>query len=183
MLLRTANKYDIFILLRKVITVNCRLLGERIKQRRTELDMTQGDIASQIGVAISTVQRYEKGQIEKIKLPVVEAIAGALEVDLEWLIGKTDVMVKSNPQKRGGLRLKRRVQERIPDYSASLNGLHIDSWTYGALVLFARQNHRLLQEEIEERLYWSVENEIEDMVSAEDNARIQEQLYSKENKD
>ena len=77
--------------------MNCRLLGERIKQRRTELDMTQGDIASQISVAISTVQRYEKGQIEKIKLPVVEAIARALKVDPEWLIGKTDVMTKSEP--------------------------------------------------------------------------------------
>ena len=76
-----------------------RLLGDRIKQRRTELDMTQGDIAGQIGVAISTVQRYEKGQIEKIKLPVVEAIARVLKVEPDWLIGKTNIMV----QKKGDL--------------------------------------------------------------------------------
>lgn len=67
------------------------LLGNRIKQKRTELGMTQGDIAEQIGVAVSTVQRYEKGQIDKIKLPVVEAIARVLDVDPEWLIGKTDI--------------------------------------------------------------------------------------------
>lgn len=77
--------------------MDCRLLGERIRQRRTELDMTQGDIASQIGVAISTVQRYEKGQIEKIKLPVVEAVARTLRVDPDWLVGKTDSMVRDNP--------------------------------------------------------------------------------------
>lgn len=65
-------------------------LGERIKKRRMECGMTQGDIAAQVGVAISTIQRYEKGQIGKIKLPVVEAIARALRVSPEWLIGKSD---------------------------------------------------------------------------------------------
>ena len=71
------------------------ILGDRIKQKRTELQMTQGDIADQIGVAISTVQRYEKGQIDKIKLPVVEAIARVLGVSPEWLIGKTDIETNS----------------------------------------------------------------------------------------
>ena len=74
------------------------LLGSRIKQRRLALNMTQGDIASQIGVAVSTIQRYEKGKIDKIKLPVVEAIARAICVDPDWLIGKTDIMTpKTSP--------------------------------------------------------------------------------------
>lgn len=72
------------------------LIGSRIKQRRDELNMTQGDIAEQIGVAISTVQRYEKGQISKIKLPVVEAIARTLDVDPDWLIGKSDIRNRTN---------------------------------------------------------------------------------------
>ena len=72
------------------------ILGNRLKQKRLELQMTQGDIAEQIGVAVSTVQRYEKGQIDKIKLPVVEAIARVLEVSPEWLIGKTDVEAPSS---------------------------------------------------------------------------------------
>ena len=72
-------------------------IGNRIKQRRSELDMTQGDIARQIGVAVSTIQRYEKGQIEKIKLPVIEAIARVLQVEPSWLIGKTDIMNTTVP--------------------------------------------------------------------------------------
>lgn len=64
-------------------------LGARIKQRRLELDLTQSDIASDIGVAISTIQRYEAGAIDKIKLPVIEAIARVLRVSPDWLIGKT----------------------------------------------------------------------------------------------
>lgn len=67
-------------------------IGQRISQRRSELGMTQSDIATKIGVAISTVQRYEKGQISKIKLPVVEAIARALQADPNWLIGKSGSM-------------------------------------------------------------------------------------------
>ena len=68
-----------------------REIGERIKRRRGELGMTQGDVANKVGVAISTVQRYEKGQIRKTKLPVVEAIARALDVSPSWLIGKIRV--------------------------------------------------------------------------------------------
>lgn len=70
--------------------MDAKLLGGRIKSRRTELNMTQGDIATAIGVAISTIQRYEAGTIQKIKLPVVEAIARILQVNADWLIGKTD---------------------------------------------------------------------------------------------
>ena len=55
--------------------------GKRIQARREELGLNLGDIAQKVGVAVSTIQRYEKGKIEKIKLPVIEAIAKALAVD------------------------------------------------------------------------------------------------------
>ena len=66
------------------------VLGERIEQRRKELGLTLDDIAQEIGVAKSTIQRYEKGTIGKIKLPVVEAIARVISVNPSWLCGKTD---------------------------------------------------------------------------------------------
>ena len=65
-------------------------IGQRIKLRRQELGMTQGDIAGQIGVAVSTVQRYEVGSIDKIKLPVIQAIARSLQVDPDWLMCRSD---------------------------------------------------------------------------------------------
>ena len=70
--------------------MDSKLLGSRIKSRRIELDLTQGDIASSIGVAVSTIQRYETGSIQKIKLPVVEAIARCLHVNANWLVGKSE---------------------------------------------------------------------------------------------
>lgn len=67
-------------------------IGERISFRRKQLGLTLDDIASEIGVAKSTVQRYEKGTIDKVKLPVIEAIARVLQVNPSWLCGKIDGM-------------------------------------------------------------------------------------------
>ena len=65
-------------------------IGDRIYQARHDLDLTLDDIASRIGVTKSTVQRYEKGNIEKIKLPVITAIANVLQVNSDWLLGNND---------------------------------------------------------------------------------------------
>lgn len=65
-------------------------IGLRMRQRRKELGLTLQNIADEIGVQNSTILRYEKGSFEKIKLPVIEAIAEALHVNPEWLIGETD---------------------------------------------------------------------------------------------
>ena len=65
-------------------------IGNRIAERRSQLGLTMDDVAQKIGVAKSTIQRYEKGQIQKIKLPVIESIAAALSVNPDWIIGNTD---------------------------------------------------------------------------------------------
>ena len=67
-------------------------IAERIESRRQQLGLTLDDIAKEIGVARSTVQRYEKGVISKIKLPVIESIARELLVNPDWLCCKTDIM-------------------------------------------------------------------------------------------
>lgn len=71
-------------------------IGLRIEQRRKEMGFTLDDVAQEIGVAKSTVQRYEKGTIEKIKLPVLEAIARVLKVNPSWLCFKSDDMEPIN---------------------------------------------------------------------------------------
>lgn len=73
-------------------------LGERIALRRTQLGLTLDDIANEIGVARSTIQRYEKGTINKAKLPVVEAIARALSVSPAWLCCKSEEMFPSKQE-------------------------------------------------------------------------------------
>lgn len=67
-------------------------IGKRIKQRREELNLTLDDIAAEVGVAKSTIQRYEKGNIVNLKLPVLHAIAKALDVNPLWICDKSDIM-------------------------------------------------------------------------------------------
>lgn len=67
-------------------------MGNRIKHARILRGATLDEIARKVGVAKSTIQRYESGKIEKIKLPVVESIALALNVNPAWLIGKSKDM-------------------------------------------------------------------------------------------
>ena len=63
-------------------------IGNRIKSRRTALKLTLQDVASNVGVAPSTIQRYENGTISQYKLPVLESIAKALDVNPVWLVKK-----------------------------------------------------------------------------------------------
>lgn len=67
-------------------------IGQRIETRRTALGLTLDDVALRVGVAKSTIQRYEKGRIEKLKMPVIDAIAAALDADPAWICGKAETV-------------------------------------------------------------------------------------------
>lgn len=75
---------------------NKTIIGARIKQLREEKGKTQEELANVLGLNKSTIQRYETAKIEKIKLPVIEAIAQELDVNPEWLSDKTDIRLSYN---------------------------------------------------------------------------------------
>lgn len=66
-------------------------IGLRIMSAREAANLTKKDLASKVHVADSTIMRYEKWQINKIKMPIIEAIANVLEVNPLWLLGKSNV--------------------------------------------------------------------------------------------
>lgn len=72
-------------------------IGKRIHNARTLKKYTLDEVAKKIGVAKSTIQRYENGKITKIKLPVIDSIANALAVNPAWLVGKSDEMEIHTP--------------------------------------------------------------------------------------
>ena len=67
-----------------------KMIGSRIKQRRTELNLHQKYIAEKMDVNTSTIQRYEAGTIDNTKKLILEGLANALHVSVEWLKGETD---------------------------------------------------------------------------------------------
>lgn len=66
------------------------LLGKRIKEARIERHFTLDNLSDAIGLNKSTVSRYERGEIDNPKLPVIQAIASALHTNPSWLIGKSE---------------------------------------------------------------------------------------------
>lgn len=63
-------------------------IGQRIKLARERASLNKKELAHKIQVADSTIKRYEDGDIKKIKMPIIESIAGALHVNPMWIIGK-----------------------------------------------------------------------------------------------
>lgn len=115
-------------------------IGNRIKYARDLRDVTLDDIAKKVGVAKSTIQRYEAGKITTIKIPVVESIAIALNVNPSWIVGKSDDMELPSQKVPkimqyyeqlndiGKQEAEKRVEELtyIPQYTHELKAAHND---------------------------------------------------------
>ena len=65
-------------------------IGNRIKDCREQAGITLEELGNKIGLNKSTVQRYESGKVERIKIPVLQAIAKELNVDPLYLSLKTN---------------------------------------------------------------------------------------------
>ena len=87
-------------------------IGKRITLRREELGASMEEIAQKVGVHKSTIQRYEAGSIQRIKLPVVESIASALSVSPVWLFGLSEEKTAA-PKDDGLSPLEARLMELV----------------------------------------------------------------------
>ena len=65
-------------------------IGERIKNLRTQCNMTLEEVAAYIGTGRSTVYRYETGEVTNIPSDKIEAIARLFSVSPAYLMGWTD---------------------------------------------------------------------------------------------
>ena len=66
-------------------------VGQRIKARRKELGVSADDLAKKLGKNRATIFRYEKGDIEKLPLDILEPIAEALKTTPAYLMGWEEV--------------------------------------------------------------------------------------------
>lgn len=71
-------------------------VGQRIKQRRKELNITADKLGEALGKDRSTIYRYEKGDIEKLPLDILEPIAKALHTTPQYLMGWDQVQKKND---------------------------------------------------------------------------------------
>lgn len=76
-----------------MVVYDIKQMGKKMHDKRKELKLTLDDVASEVKVAKSTIQRYEAGKIETPKIPVVREIAKALGVSSKWLLGNDEKTV------------------------------------------------------------------------------------------
>lgn len=67
--------------------------SERLRQLRTARDLSQMDFAKLIGMSKSSINMYERGEREP-GLETLEKIADYFNIDMDYLLGKTDVVNK-----------------------------------------------------------------------------------------
>lgn len=56
-------------------------IGDILRNRRNELQMTQEELANAVGTTKATVSRWESGDIHKMKRPMIAAVAKVLQLD------------------------------------------------------------------------------------------------------
>ena len=71
-------------------TFSPKQVGERIKERRTELKLSMPELGKRIGVNKSTIQRYEADGVDPKRTMIINGLAEALLTTPEWLTGLSD---------------------------------------------------------------------------------------------
>lgn len=65
-------------------------VGERIRERRTELKLSMPELGKRLGVNKSTIQRYEADGVVPKRTMIINGLAEALLTTPEWLTGLSD---------------------------------------------------------------------------------------------
>lgn len=63
--------------------------GERLKQLRTEKNLTQKDMAIYLGIATNAYQNYEYNKRE-MNIKTLTTLADFFDVSIDYLIGRSD---------------------------------------------------------------------------------------------
>jgi transcriptional regulator with XRE-family HTH domain len=74
-------------------------LGQQITALRKKKGISQADLGKRVGTSGDIIGRYERDEV-KPSIEVVIRMADALEVSLDYLVGKTDMELDSSTLKR-----------------------------------------------------------------------------------
>lgn len=66
-----------------------KIFGERLREIRTEKQLTQNELAKKLNVSYNTIYAWETDKQEP-SMPTLLKLCEILEVSLDYLFGKTD---------------------------------------------------------------------------------------------
>ena len=74
---------------KKLINLNYKEIGLKIKQKRKSLSLTQLELAERVGLTESSISRYESGKIATMPTSTVNKICRVLNIEPSELLGLT----------------------------------------------------------------------------------------------
>ena len=74
----------------KDIAFTPKQVGQRIKERRNEINISMPELGRRVGVNKSTIQRYETDGVDPKRTMIINGLADALLTTSEWLTGLSD---------------------------------------------------------------------------------------------
>jgi transcriptional regulator with XRE-family HTH domain len=83
--------------------------GRRLKQARRQKGMKQPELAKKSGVSQSTISKLERGELDGSRADTQIALARALGVAVEWLLGSEAMVTPAKPE----IRIERETSGRI----------------------------------------------------------------------
>ncbi|MEZ7007462.1 helix-turn-helix transcriptional regulator [Streptomyces sp. AD55] len=86
-------------------------LGDRISGLREFRDLTQEQLADRAGVHVDTIRKLEQGQRHSARLTTLRALARALDVQLERLVGQVTVTRQLTDDGGGLIALRDAIQD------------------------------------------------------------------------
>lgn len=85
----------------KIATRVDEYVGERIRARRTELGLTQEELANSLKISYQQVQKYETGA-NRVSAGRLFEIAQRLQVDMAYFFEGLEARLESRPLEHGG---------------------------------------------------------------------------------
>lgn len=73
-----------------MINLNYQEIGQKIKQKRKSLNLTQLQLAEKVGLTESSISRYESGKIATMPTSTVNKICSVLNIKPSELLGITE---------------------------------------------------------------------------------------------
>ena len=95
-------------------------IGERIKKRRKQIDMSAETLAEKLGIAPSTIYRYESGDINKVSSEMVMQFADILRITPGWIMGWEEEPYDLNNEERKLLFAYRNAERQAQLYALQL---------------------------------------------------------------
>ena len=86
--------------------------GERIKQFRKQLGLTQEELGAKIGVGKAAINKYETGIVVNLKQSTINNLSKALGVSPVLLLGGSDSEVSLSPDEQELITLYRGADDR-----------------------------------------------------------------------